>query len=146
MAKGNKGGRPSKLQDEMSIRFAAYLAGEGKTDKQIAEKLGVTEQTINNWKHAAPQFFESLKAEKEKADAAVEKALYQRAIGYTCKDTKFATHEGMITDEKEYDKHYPPDVVAQIFWLKNRQPKKWREKIAAEDDDIDEMEFEDEAE
>lgn len=32
-------------------------------------------------------------------------------------------------------KHYPPDTVAGIFWLKNRQPDKWREKqeIAIED-------------
>ena len=26
-------------------------------------------------------------------------------------------------------KHTPPDVVAAIFWLKNRKPDDWREKI-----------------
>jgi hypothetical protein len=24
-------------------------------------------------------------------------------------------------------KHYPPDVTACIFWLKNRQPERWRD-------------------
>lgn len=26
-------------------------------------------------------------------------------------------------------KIYPPDTTAAIFWLKNRQPKKWRDKV-----------------
>ena len=25
-------------------------------------------------------------------------------------------------------KHYPPDTTAAIFWLKNRQKSKWRDK------------------
>jgi len=29
-------------------------------------------------------------------------------------------------------KHYPPDTTAAIFWLKNRQPAKWREKQEVE--------------
>ena len=46
----------------------------------------------------------------------------------SCKATKFATSEGRITDSKEYTEHYPPDTTAAIFWLKNRQPEKWRDK------------------
>lgn len=125
----------------MSIRFAAYLAGEGKTDEEIAKQLGVTRTTIHNWKKQGGEFFNTLKNEKEQADRAVEKSLYQRALGYTCKDTKFATHEGQITDSQEYDKHYPPDVTACIFWLKNRQPQKWRDRVEIAEDEIEEMEF-----
>ena len=29
----------------------------------------------------------------------------------------------------EVDKHYPPDSTAAIFWLKNRQPKVWRDRV-----------------
>ena len=25
-------------------------------------------------------------------------------------------------------KHIPPDTTAQIFWLKNRRPDRWRDK------------------
>jgi hypothetical protein len=28
-----------------------------------------------------------------------------------------------------YKEHYPPDTAAAIFWLKNRQKKKWRDKV-----------------
>ncbi len=30
------------------------------------------------------------------------------------------------------EKEVPPDVTAQIYWLKNRQPQKWRDKPAEE--------------
>ena len=32
----------------------------------------------------------------------------------------------------EYIEHYPPDTTAAIFWLKNRQPGKWRDKKEVE--------------
>lgn len=32
----------------------------------------------------------------------------------------------------EYIEHYPPDTTAAIFWLKNRQPAKWRDKKEVE--------------
>lgn len=140
-----KQGRPSKIKDEMAVRFAAYLAGEGKTDAQIAKEMGVTEQTVNNWKKAEPSFFESLKIEKEKADSSVEKSLYQRACGYTAPDEKifYDSKTGEPVKVKTF-KHYPPDPTSMIFWLKNRQPKKWRDKVDEKDESIDEMEFGDE--
>lgn len=30
-------------------------------------------------------------------------------------------------------KFIPPDVVAQIYWLNNRRPEKWRNKPTVED-------------
>ena len=68
----------------------------------------------------------SLKAGKSQADAEVADRLFKRATGYSHKDTKFATFEGKITDAKEFTKHYPPDTIACIFWLKNRRPELWR--------------------
>jgi len=124
------GGRPSKFEDMKDILLK--LAAKGFTDAQMADVIGVTEQTINNWKIAHPQFFESLKEWKIKADEEVERSLYEKAIGYSHSDTKFATHEGQITDSVEYTKHYAPDTTAAIFWLKNRQPDKWRDKTETE--------------
>ena len=34
-------------------------------------------------------------------------------------------------------KHIPGDTTAQIFWLKNRKPDKWRDKPTAEDNTQD---------
>jgi hypothetical protein len=31
--------------------------------------------------------------------------------------------------ETPLEKYYPPDTTAAIFWLKNRQKDKWRDKV-----------------
>lgn len=120
-------GRKSEYQIEYADQ-ALKLCLLGATDKELAEFFSVSEQTINSWKKKHPEFLESLKKGKNLADANVASRLYNRAIGYSCKATKFATSDGHITDSKEYIEHYPPDTTAAIFWLKNRQPEKWRDK------------------
>lgn len=122
-----KRGRKSEYRTEYSDQ-ALKLCLLGATDKELAEFFSVSEQTLNKWKKDYPEFLESLKKGKSIADANVASRLYNRAIGYDCKATKFAASEGKITDSKEYIEHYPPDTTAAIFWLKNRQPEKWRDK------------------
>lgn len=123
----NKRGRPTIYKKEYATQVYK-LCILGATDKDLADFFEVDEKTINNWKAAHPDFLLSLKKGKFQADALVAEKLFQRACGYDCKATKFATHEGQITDTKDYVEHYPPDTTAAIFWLKNRQPDKWREK------------------
>ena len=124
-------GRKSEYREEYAEQ-ALKLCLLGATDKEIAEFFSVSEQTLNSWKKKFPQFLESLKKGKAVADANVASRLYSRAIGYDAKATKFATNEGRITDIVEYIEHYPPDTTAAIFWLKNRQPAKWRDKKEVE--------------
>lgn len=123
-------GRPTKYSKKL-IPQVYELCLLGATDFELAEFFNVSESTLNTWKKKHPEFLESLKTGKDAADAKVAQSLYQRAIGYDAIDTKFASHEGVITDAKEYTKHYPPDVTAAIFWLKNRQSGKWRDKTEA---------------
>ncbi len=120
-------GRKSAYKEEYN-QLAENYALLGATDKEMADLFSVTERTLNQWKKDYPEFLQSLKKGKSIADANVASRLYNRAIGYACKATKFAASEGKITDSKEYTEHYPPDTTAAIFWLKNRQPEKWRDK------------------
>lgn len=122
----NKGGRPS-LFNEAQMLLIEFMAEIGKTDKEISERLKIDEGTFNNWKKAHPKFFEKLKDWKSEADKEVEASLYQRALGYSCKETKTFMHEGCVITE-DIIKHYPPDATSMIFWLKNRKPKDWRDK------------------
>lgn len=130
----NKGGRPSKY-DPKYEKQAFKLALLGSTDKDLANFFEVSEATINNWKIEHPAFLESIKKGKEEADAKVVKSLFKRATGavipdsYPVKKSK-KTEAGEETETVEFipmKKHLPPDVTAQIFWLKNRQPEKWRD-------------------
>ena len=127
LAEKKKRGRKSEYRIEYADQ-ALKLCLLGATDKELSEFFSVSEQTLNKWKKDYPEFLESLKKGKNIADANVASRLYNRAIGYNCKATKFATSNGKITDSKEFIEHYPPDTTAAIFWLKNRQPDKWRDK------------------
>jgi hypothetical protein len=52
-----------------------------------------------------------------------------RATGYTYDAVKVVTEKatGKIVSIP-YREHVPPDVTAQIFWLKNRKPDEWRDQ------------------
>lgn len=121
------GGRPSRYKAEYAEQ-AYKLCLLGATDKDMADFFGVSEQTINAWKASHSEFLESLKRGKMLADATVAQKLYHRAIGYEHNEIITASFQGQITDTMEVVKHYAPDPTAAIFWLKNRQPKNWRDK------------------
>lgn len=124
-------GRPSKYQPEFAAQ-AEKLCKLGLTDKEIAKFFEVSEQTLNAWKQSHPEFLESLKGGKTLADAEVAAKLFHRATGYEHPEDDIRTVNGQIVITPTI-KHYPPDTVAAIFWLKNRQPGRWRDKPVEED-------------
>jgi transposase len=120
-------GRPSVYRQEYNEQvFKLCLLGA--MDKEIADFFDVSEQTINAWKKQHPQFLESIKRGKQQADANVAASLYKCALGFVKDDCEEVfQHKGEIVRAK-VKKYYPPSVTAQIFLLKNRQPKLWRDK------------------
>lgn len=144
MAKASNGpasnGRPSKYRPEFAEQ-AVKLCRLGATDVELAEFFGVSESTLNNWKKAHPGFLESLKKGKTLADAEVADKLFKRATGYEHPEDDIRTvSDGGGTSSIVITptiKRYPPDTGAAIFWLKNRQPAKWRDKVETEDKGAD---------
>lgn len=126
-------------------------ARDGLVDKQIAENIGITEQTLNVWKKNYPSFSESLKRGKEVVDRQVENALLKRALGYEYDEITKEICEDAVTGEtklavtKVVTKQVVPDTTAQIFWLKNRKRNIWSDRQSIEltqpiDESIKEME------
>ncbi len=78
-------------------------ARDGLTNEQIAEKLGINPDTLYKYQKEYPEFSEALKKGKEHIDYEVENALLKSALS--------------------------GNITAQIFWLKNRKPNRWKDKI-----------------
>ena len=126
------GGRPSDY-DPKYIKQAHQLALLGLTDAEMAAVFGVTEQTLNNWKEAHPEFFASIEEGKAPADAKVAASLYHRSLGYSHEAVKIFMPQGASEPVyAPYVEHYPPDTQAASLWLRNRQSRKWRDKQEVE--------------
>lgn len=123
-------GRPSKYKPEYAEQ-ARKLCLLGATDEEMADFFEIAKSTLNEWKHEFPEFSDSIKKGKLLADANVADRLYQRAMGYEAPDVDIRVVEGQII-ETPLTKYYPPDTPAAIFWLKNRQRAKWRDKVENE--------------
>ena len=94
-------GAPSKYNNDMNEQVTK-LCLLGATDEDLANFFDVCKATINNWKKDYPEFLDSIKEGKENADAKVAQSLYNTALS--------------------------GNTTAQIFWLKNRRSKVWRDK------------------
>lgn len=129
-----KRGRPTAYLPVYAEQ-ARRLAMLGLTDVEMAEFFSVSERTLNTWKKAHPDFLQSLKAGKIEADTHVASSLYQSAIGgHVVTETRVQeAPDGNITRTTE-TKQVPPNVTAQVFWMKNRQPSKWRDKQEIQQD------------
>ena len=134
----------SKYKEEYAEQ-AFKLCLLGAKDTEMADFFGVTEKTINNWKLEHPKFLQSLKDGKIKADSEVSNSLYNRAKGYEVTEVREEKSEDGFKEVKTR-KHVAADATSAIFWLKNRQPKKWRDKqeqeitIATHEDFLDNLE------
>lgn len=109
------------------------LCLQGLNNKEIAKSLGIGEKTFYEWIDRYPQFSHSLKKYRGLADIEVENALYKAAIGFnfTEREREARKIDGVYTlvTTKEIDKHIPGNSVAQIFYLKNRMPDRYKDKI-----------------
>ena len=108
------------------LRLEAY-ARDGLTDEQIAKNLDIVPSTLYEWKRQYSEISEALKKGKEVVDIEVENALLKRALGYSYEEKKLEVSEEGTKVTKTI-KEVVPDTTAQIFWLKNRRPDRWRDK------------------
>lgn len=118
----------SKFKDWLEGDGLLKLEGwarDGLTDEQISRNMGIAYSTFREWKKKYSAFSAVLKRTKDVVDREVENALFKRAMGYKYDEVTYERGE----EVKRVTKEVAPDTTAQIFWLKNRKPAEWRDKI-----------------
>ncbi|MGY4399015.1 transcriptional regulator with XRE-family HTH domain [Sphingomonas sp. UYAg733] len=117
--------RPSTFKP-VYVRQAKELYAEGLTDRELAAVFGVSRTTIFRWRAAYPEFAEATKLGKEVADDRVERALYERAIGYEEEAVRVyhptGAEEAVIV---RYKREVRADTAAALQWLRARRPAIW---------------------
>jgi hypothetical protein len=117
-------GRPSPYKPDFA-RIAERLCRNGATDLEVADILGVSVRTFYRWCLLHDEFTVAVRTGKNAADDRVERALYQRAVGYDYAAEKIVTPKGGGPVVMPYMMHVPADVRAAMHWLAIRRPKPW---------------------
>ena len=117
------------LENDKLILLEGW-ARSGLTDEQIAKNIGINRTTLYDWKKKEVNIADALKKGKEVIDFEVENALLKRALGYEYEEETY--ENGILT--KKVKKQVAPDTTAQIFWLKNRKPNNWKDRVETDED------------
>ena len=117
--------------DPMIARWAAQVHLE---QKDIARRIGVPVMHLRQWLHDHPELAQAIAAGQRTADAQVIEALFKLANGYDYEQPEITTNErlpksGAKAKVKRTRLHYPADMKAITFWLKNRKPEDWSEML-----------------
>lgn len=127
------------LSEEGLLKLSGW-ARDGLTDEQIASNMGIVRSTLSEWKKKYKDISDTLKSNKDVADRQVENELFNKATGFTrvitkpikIKNIEYDNGKKILETETikyvEEEVYFPPDTTAQIFWLKNRKPKEWRDR------------------
>ena len=128
---------------EENLLLLQAWSRDGLTYEQIANNIGICRDTLNEWKNKNADISDALKKGREVSDIEVENSLFRKTSGYniTVKKTfklrkveydpttgkKIKEHEELAVGYDEV--HIPADTTAQIFWLKNRKPEQWKDRV-----------------
>jgi hypothetical protein len=119
-------GRPTLYDPEMCDRAHNYCL-LGATNDELAEFFHVSPSTIDNWIARHGDFGDAVRRGRVVADSRVARGLYDRAIGYDRIVERSVVIGGEVKPVTN-TVHYPPNVQACIFWLRNRRPQTWSDR------------------
>jgi len=118
-------GRPSDFHPDMCEQAQNYCL-LGATNDELAEFLHVSPRTIDRWIAERADFGDAVRSGRVTADARVARGLYGRAVGYDRTIERMAVVAGELKPVISTI-HYPANVQACIFWLRNRRRQTWRD-------------------
>lgn len=123
------GGRGNTKFNAETVEQARKLAMLGLTQEEMAKFFEVGERTFKDWLARYDDLRAAVKEGGAIADAEVTLSLFKRACGYSHPEDDIRTisvgdgcSEIVITPTI---KHYPPDTMACMYWLNNRQRGRW---------------------
>lgn len=118
------------MNEKLDMRQLKLLLQAGWTEKAISEFFGMNRHTFLNWKKKNKKLRNNVARWKTPADERVEHTLYDKALGgMAVREVQRKTNAKGEVTVVETVKEIPPDTTAMIFWLKNRKPDSWKDRV-----------------
>ncbi len=120
------------------------LARDGFTEEEIAIKLNIAYSTFRDYKSKYSALSAALKCARVYDDEVVF-ALHKNTLGgivdlkvpVKCKRRYYDDRGKLVEEEYVVDaikqEYIKPDTMAQMYWLNNRVPEKWKAKQTTSD-------------
>ena len=125
-----------KIKDSLS-RIESWVE-DGLTDKEIAEKLGMSYSTFRRYKKENVDLKAVIAQGKDKKNEKVEQSLYKLCNGYKyTEEVAMKVKKEVVADDgqtilvqeevevKPVKKYKGPDLAAQRYWLNNKKKSTW---------------------
>lgn len=127
---------------EKAVEVLRYIS-EGHSNKDAAQKAGISEALFYEWLNKKVEFFESFKEAKKQGDKvrinSVEAALLDIARGFEYEEVKTeyesqlnpatGKYEPTIKKQVRTKKCVVPNSEAIKFFLTNKAPEEWKNRI-----------------
>lgn len=128
---------------ELGLGRIEEFCENGLDDGELARAMEITDRTLRDWKKRFPEIPQAITRGRGGARVQIKNALFERAKGgyRTVKKpmkrrireydetTGRCIREEEIIDLAEETIYIPPDTNAIKFWLTNRDPEHWQNRV-----------------
>jgi transposase-like protein len=125
--KHDRAGAPTKYDPNIMPTAARFLAQHGAIMSEIADAFQISRRTIHYWMNQHQEFHDAVQVGVDAFNARVERALAERAIGFSVTIKEEVRDEQGKVIQQEQRRYYPPDPTSMIFFLKNRMRDKYKD-------------------
>lgn len=114
------------------LEYASTRPEWSATYSCIAKLLGVSINNVAGWLRTKPAFKDAVRRVQAYTDARVESSLYDACFSHEITETKVETRKDGTEVVTTTTKTTPASVGAMRFWLVNRQPQNWKERVESD--------------
>lgn len=133
-----------KLNDwltEDSLLLLKKMARDGLTDKEIAQSIGISRETLYRWMRRDEKIKTTIAEGRRPVIVEVEDAFIKECLGYHAVDETITEYPDGTIKKTTTKRYMRPSVNAQALFMRMRDPAHWAEDTSENDslDKVDEL-------
>ena len=103
------------------------MAIGGASDREIADAIKISVETLRRWRRVRIDFLDATRATDNEMAEAARSSLFRRAIGFSYKIERVFVSQGQVIRVPTTER-VPPDTTAALKILERLDPEQWKER------------------